>query len=149
MLRMLIISAVLLVTAPAAASDATDIAATVNVYNDTLNKNNFPGAAAYYAPAPTIIDEFAPHIWSGANAFAQWGSDYGVYAKDRGMTEASMRLMSPRHVSVEGDRGYAVVPAIFDFKRGAKQVHEAGTMTFAMQRIDGAWKIAGWTWTIK
>jgi ketosteroid isomerase-like protein len=149
MLRTLIIAAVLLVAAPAAASDATDIAAAVNAYNDTLNKNDLPGAAAYYTPAPTIIDEFTPHIWSGAGAFAQWGADYGVYAKDRGMTEGSMRLLKPRHVSVEGDRGYAVVPAIFDFERGGKQVHEAGIMTFAMQRIDGAWKIAGWAWTIK
>jgi ketosteroid isomerase-like protein len=148
-IRTLIIVAALLAAAPAAASDATDIAAAVNGYNDTLNKNDFPGAAAYYTASPSIIDEFAPHVWSGASAFMQWGSDYGVYARAEMMTEPFVVLAKPTHVTVEGERGYAVFPANFKFKRAGKPAHELGTMTFAMQKLDGKWKIAGWTWTLK
>ncbi|HEY4941487.1 MAG TPA: hypothetical protein VII56_08665 [Rhizomicrobium sp.] len=85
----------------------------------------------------------------GAGAFAQWRADYGVFAKGRGMTEPSMTLAKPRHVLAEGDRGYAVFPATFNFKRQGKPVHEAGIMTFAMQKIAGAWKITGWSWSTK
>ncbi|MEI9990968.1 MAG: nuclear transport factor 2 family protein [Rhizomicrobium sp.] len=149
MIRTLIFAAALLVAVPAAASDKGDLAAAVNAYNDTLNKNDFPGAAAYYAPSPSIIDEFSPHAWSGANAFAQWGADYGVFAKAQQMTEPFVVLAKPTHVLIEGDRGYAVFPANFTFKRAGKPVREPGVMTFAMQKIDGKWKIAGWTWTVK
>ncbi|MEJ0028321.1 MAG: nuclear transport factor 2 family protein [Rhizomicrobium sp.] len=149
MIRAMIFAAALLAAAPAAASDQGDLAAAVNAYNDTLNKNDFPGAAAFYTASPSIVDEFSPHVWSGADAFAQWGADYGVYAKAEQMTEPFMVLAKPTHVLVEGDRGYAVFPANFTFKRAGKPVREPGIMTFAMQKIDGKWKIAGWSWTVK
>src|SRR5690348_11203700 len=117
MLRKIVLAAALLVAAPAYADDASDIAAAVNAYNDTLNKGDLAGAAAYYAPNPVIIDEFTPHIWSGANAFAQWGQDYGTFAQGRMMTEPVMTLDKPTHVEASGDRGYAAFPATFHFKR--------------------------------
>ncbi len=65
------------------------------------------------------------------------------------MTEPFIVLSKPSHVVVDGDRGYAVFPANFKFKRAGKPAHELGFLTFAMQKIGGAWKIAGWTWTLK
>ncbi|HEY0105657.1 MAG TPA: nuclear transport factor 2 family protein [Rhizomicrobium sp.] len=149
MIRILYVLAALAFAAPALASDKSDIATAVNAYNDTLNRNDLPGAAAFYAPAPSIIDEFAPHLWSGAQAFSQWGADYGVYAAANKMTDPFMVIAKPAHVVVSGDRGYAVFPANFKFKRAGKPAHELGILTFAMVKFGGAWKIAGWAWSIK
>ena len=147
--KAILATALVLLVAPAYADDAGDIATAVNAYNDTLNKNDFPGAAAYYAPNPVIIDEFTPHVWSGANAFAQWGQDYGAFAQGRGMTEPVMTLDKPVHAEAEGDRGYAVFPATFHFKLKGTPTDEPGMLTFAMQKIGGKWKITGWSWSIK
>ncbi len=149
MIRILIAVLALLAATPAFASDAADIAVAVNASNDALNKNDVAGAASYYAPSATIIDEFAPHIWSGARAFAQWGADFGTYAAGRKMTDPCVTLAKPTVVHAEGDRGYIVFPADFAFKRAGKTVHEHGLQTFAMQKVDGKWKIAGWAWSIK
>ena len=119
---------------PAKAGDADDIAVAINAYNGTLNKGDFPGAAAYYASSPTIIDEFTPHVWTGADAFMRWGADYGVFAKDRGMADPSMALGKPDHVTAEGDHGYAVFPAVFSFKLKGSPAHEDGTMTSRWRR---------------
>lgn len=149
MIRRAIFAAALLLAAPAYADDASDLAAAANAYNDAMNKGDLPAAAAYYAPNPSIIDEFTPHLWSGAGAFAQWGADYGKYAEARGMTEPTMTLAGPQHAMAEGDRGYVVFPATFHFKLKGTPTDEPGTMTFAMQKIGGAWKIAGWSWSTK
>src|SRR3569833_2601952 len=103
-------TALVLLVTPAYADDAGDIAAAVNAYNDTLNKNDFPGAAAYYAPNPVIIDEFTPHVWSGANAFAQWGQNNGAFAQGRGMTEPVMTLNKPKHTKTKGNHNKAKNP---------------------------------------
>ncbi|MEJ1967253.1 MAG: nuclear transport factor 2 family protein [Rhizomicrobium sp.] len=151
MIRQLIFAAILALgaTPAAAAAEADDIVAAVNAYNDALNKNDVPGAAGFYAPSPAIIDEFTPHVWTGAAAFQQWGADYGTYAAAQAMSEPSMVLAPPLQVRAEADRGYAVFPATFNFKRKGAPDHEDGLMTFAMQKIGGAWKIAGWSWSLK
>jgi len=149
LIRTLIFAAALLVAAPAAASDATDIAAAVNASNDALNKNDVAGAAGYYAPEASIIDEFSPHLWTGPKAFAQWGADFGVYAAGQKMTDPWVTLSTPTFVHVNGDRAYIVFPADFAFKLAGKPTHEPGFQTFAMQKIAAKWKIAGWTWTMR
>jgi ketosteroid isomerase-like protein len=149
MIRALFFLTALAAATPAVASDASDIVTTVNAYNDAVNKNDLPGAAGYYAPAASIIDEFTPHIWMGAKAFEQWGADYGAFATAQKMTDPIVTLGKPRHVMVEGDRAYAIFPATFKFKRAGKPVAEPSLWTFALQKIDGKWKIAAWSWALK
>ena len=150
MIRTAILAAALaFALSPALAADTDDIVSAVNAYNDAMNKAHFHDAAAYYTASPVIIDEFAPHLWSGASAFTQWGADYDTFAKAHGMSESSTLLAEPLHVTAQDDRGYAVFPAMFVFKRKGKPDHEDGILTFALQKTGGAWKIAGWGWTLK
>ena len=149
MIRALLFLAVLAAATPAGASDATDIVATVNAYNDAVNKNDLSSAAGYYAPSASIIDEFAPHFWTGPKAFEQWGADFGVFAKARKVTDPIVALGKPHHIVVEDDRAYVVFPAVFTFKSAGKSVVEHALMTVALQKIDLKWKIAAWSWALK
>jgi len=149
MLRALVAAALILFAGPAFASDATDVVAAANAYNDAMNKNDMAGAAKSYALSATIIDEFAPHVWTGANAFQQWGADYGTFAKAQKMSDPWVTLAKPRHVNVEGDRAYVVFPATFKFKKAGKPVAEPALMTVALVKLDGQWKIAAWSWATK
>src|SRR5690348_5635107 len=150
MKRILIASALLVAfAAPAYASEETDIVAVINKMNDAMNKNDSKTAAATYTANATIIDEFPPHYWSGANVFDSWNNDFGKVAKANGDTDPLVTTAKPLHVSVNGDRGYAVVPATYTFKEKGKKVTEHGLWTFAMQKSGNEWKIAGWSWALK
>ena|ERR1041385_2822885 len=146
MKHILLAAALVLFAAPAFASDETDIVTVINKMNDAMNKNDNKGAAAAYMANGSIIDEFAPHYWSGANVYDSWSNDFGAAAKKNGESDPLVTTQKPLHVSVAGDRGYAVVPAVYTFKRHGKKVTEQGLWTFAMQKDGGAWKIAGWAW---
>jgi ketosteroid isomerase-like protein len=141
-----IAAALALVAMPAFASDDADITAAINKMNDAMNKNDGKAAAAVYTGNAAIIDEFAPHYWNGANVFEMWNNDFAAMAKKQGDTDPWVTTQKPLHVSVEGDRGYAVVPAVYTFKEHGKKVTEHGLWTFAMQKTGGEWKIAAWSW---
>jgi ketosteroid isomerase-like protein len=149
MIRVLLAAVLLAVASPAFASDKSDVAATVNAYNDLLNKNDFPTAGKYFTPEAAIIDEFAPHAWIGPKAFEQWGADYGVYAKAEKMTDPFVKVGPARHIKVDGDTAYAVFPAVFTFKRAGKPVSEPALWTLALKKSGGAWKIVAWSWADK
>ena len=149
MTRFVLAAALLLTAAPACASDQTDIAAVIAKMNDAMNKNDAKTAAATYTANATIIDEFPPHYWSGANVYDRWGADFAAFAKQQGDTDAWVTLTKPTHVSASGERGYAVVPATFTFKEKGKPMSERALWTFAMQKANGEWKIAGWAWARK
>ena len=139
-------AAALLLAMPAHASDASDITAVLNATNDAFNRNDTKTAAEAYMPQAVIIDEFAPHVWQGANTVNDWLASFTADAQARGVTEPQMKLYRPLHVLVEGDRGYAVIPALYSFKLKGKPTHERGLFTFAMRKIGADWKIAGWSW---
>jgi ketosteroid isomerase-like protein len=146
MTRFALAAALLLFAAPAFASDETDIMAVINKMNDAMNKNDAKAAASAYTANAAIIDEFPPHYWSGSNVFDTWNNDFASFAKQQGDSDPWVTTQKALHVSAAGDRGYAVVPAVFTFKEHGKKMTERGLWTFAMQKTSGDWKIAGWAW---
>ncbi|HEX3653959.1 MAG TPA: nuclear transport factor 2 family protein [Rhizomicrobium sp.] len=149
MTRFAVAAALLLMAAPVYASDETDIVAVITKMNDAMNKNDNKTAAAAYAANATIIDEFAPHYWNGANVYDSWTNDFAAMAKVQGDTDSLVTLAKPAHITASGDHGYAVIPAIYTFKEHGKKKTEHGLWTFAMEKSGGEWKIAGWSWALK
>ena len=135
-----------LIAAPALASEQIEVMATVTQYNDDFNKGDTQSFEALCTPQTTIIDDFSPHAWQGANACADWAA--ALFASDRrsGITNGSVTLGKPWHVAVTSDRAYAVYPARYAYKRRGKDIVEEGVWTFALQKITGQWRIAGWAW---
>jgi len=144
----LALAVLLLACTSGLADEKTDAIAPVYQFVSDLNRNDMKGAAAAYAPTASIIDEFPPHHWQGPTAFADWGRDFGVDAQKHGDTDPFVALGKPAHISVEGDRAYAVFPSTFSFKEHGKEVDETGsTMTFALQKFANGWRIVGWSWS--
>jgi hypothetical protein len=99
------------------------------------------------ADQASIIDEFPPYEWHGSGACAKWTDDYGADAKKNGITDGVVTLGAPLHVDVTADRAYVVVPANYKFKQNGKVVQETGsTLTIALQKSEGAWRMTGWAW---
>jgi hypothetical protein len=93
-----------------------------------------------------IIDEVPPHIWLGPKAVDAWLASLDSYDKAHGRTDGAVAISKPQVMTVEGDRAYAVAPAVYTFKAKGKAMRETATMTFALHRTAAGWKIAGWTW---
>jgi hypothetical protein len=111
------------------------------------NSGDMKAAAAAHVAAPDIIDEFAPHHWSGSDAFAAWGAAYGKDAKANGVTDGALKMKKPHRLQIDGDSAYAVVPTDYSYKRQGKAVVEHGTITYALTRTPQGWRIAAWTYS--
>ena len=103
--------------------------------------------ASYAAGDINIVDEFAPHRWSGPNAAHAWAADYDKHAAATGVSEGLVTYAAPTRTESEGALAYAVVPTVYHYKEHGKAVAEEGQMTFVLHKETGAWKIRAWTWS--
>ena len=132
--------------APALADDKSDVLAATKAYADDFNKGDMAAAAALCANPAVVIDDFAPHIWQGPTACADWAAALAAFARTEGDTDAHVTTAKPKALTVTGDRAYAVLPAHYSYKQKGKPVNEPGLWTFSMQKVDGGWRITGWSW---
>ena len=138
----------LLMANPAAASDKDAVAAVVKQYTQAFNNNDRKALSSSCTDNAVVIDDFAPHLWQGANACGNWWNDFAATAKKQGIVNGMLTLGDAWHLYVTGDRAYAVYPARFTYKMNGKPVAEQGVWTFALQKLAAGWRIAGWGWAL-
>ena len=148
MLKILVaLALVFLAAGPAAASEKTDVMVLVHQFVDGFNKGDTKTALAACADQTSIIDEFPPYEWHGAGACSKWMNDYDADAKKNGITDGIVMLGKPRHIDINEDRAYVVVPSNYTFKEKGKTAKETGSMlTLALQKGEIGWRITGWAW---
>ncbi len=127
---------------------ADDPAAPVLQFIDGFNSGNVqPAFAAYATGTITIVDEFAPHIWSGPNAAHEWADAYDKHAQATGVTDGKVTYRKPTRIVQDADTAYVILPTVYLYKEHGKPIKEEGQITAVLNRESGAWKIRGWTWT--
>jgi hypothetical protein len=112
----------------------------------SLNTSSAKPLAGIYTTNATIVDEFAPYSWSGANAGSMWFNDFGKFAKSVGLTNAKGTLLKPTAFNMSGDRAYLVIPLDFGGMMKGKAIKEHGTWTFTLQRTGSTWRIVTQSW---
>ena len=130
-----------------AADDA--IVATLKKFNDTFNAGDMAGAAATHASTPdlTIVDEVAPFMWQGTNAFSEWAAALDADSKKKGITDAKVAIGAPTRVETSGDTAYVIVPAVYRFKQNGAAMRADAQMTFMLKKAGANWLIHSWVWT--
>jgi Domain of unknown function (DUF4440) len=123
--------------------------APINKFMEAFNKGDMTGAAATHAAEADlgIIDEVAPFLWRGPQAFQAWAADLGRDEKKRGLTDQKVSLGAPTRTETDGSAAYVVVPSVYSFKEGGVAMRETAQMTFTLKKSAGGWLIHGWTWT--
>lgn len=125
-----------------------DPAGPVRQFIDGFNSGDVQSAFATYATGTiTIVDEFAPHIWSGPNAAHEWADAYNKHAQATGVTDGKVTYGKPTRIEEVADAAYVVIPTVYLYKEHGKPIKEEGQVTAVLNRESGAWKIRGWTWT--
>jgi ketosteroid isomerase-like protein len=140
-------AASLLLFAPAAHANDAAVEATIRQFAIAFNKGDLKTAKALHIAAPTIIDEVAPHYWSGPKAFDSWGADLAKSDAAQGVTGGQVLIGVPTREVVSGDHAYVVTPTTYTFKQKGMTMREIAQMTLVMNKEASGWKIASWTWT--
>jgi ketosteroid isomerase-like protein len=136
-----------LFAAPAYATDQADVVATVKRFVVAFNAGDTTAMAAACAPNVAIIDEFPPHVWSGANGCIVWANAFNADAEKNKITEPVVTLGKPTHVDVTGNVAYMVTPANYTFKKNGKPVKEINSiLTISLEKGASGWKMTGWAW---
>jgi len=144
----LVVLALAVTPTVAFASDKTDVTAAVHKFFGNLDKTHVKTAVAACDSPVSIIDEFPPYEWHGANACDDWWKAYQQYNKNSGITDPDAKLGEPWSVDVTGDRAYVVSPATYSFKQHGKTIKEPNAVfTTALRKTAAGWRITGWTWS--
>jgi hypothetical protein len=101
---------------------------------------------AAHAPAPVIVDEFAPYLWSGDQAVASWGAAYGAYAGGKGLTGGSVTLGEPTFAEVTGVAAYVISPSVIVETSKAGSEKHTGTFAFTLVKLADGWRIKSWSY---
>jgi hypothetical protein len=94
-----------------------------------------------------IVDEFAPHAWSGAGSPQRWLDAYAKDAKANGVTGGRVDYGKPLQATSDGATAYVVLPTTYRFVQKGAKMAEPSSMTFVMKREGTGWKIASWTYS--
>lgn len=129
-----------------AASNSAGVTAAINHAVAAFNRGDMKSWAAACASPASIIDDFPPHAWNGSTACSDWVGAYSANTKQSGITGGMVTLGTPWHLTVTGDRGYAVYPATYTYKQHGKPMKEAGVFTMALQKSSARWLITAWAW---
>jgi hypothetical protein len=149
MIKQIVIALLALVLCAPAVVPTTgdDAAAPVRQFIDGFNSGNVQSVFAAYASGPiTIVDEFAPHIWTGPNAAHEWADAYDKHARATGVTDGKVTYSKPTRIVEDANTAYIVMPTLYLYNEHGKPLKEEGQITAVMNRESGAWKIRGWTW---
>ena len=107
-------------TAPAVDAADAALAAPIHQFIDAFDKGDLKtAAAAYESDGVVIIDEVAPHLWRGSEAFSTWAADLIADGKAHGLSDERVDLGPLTREEVNGARAYVIVPAVFSFRQGA------------------------------
>ena len=130
------------------AATPADVTTPIHQFIDGFNTGDTKTAyAAYSSGDIAIVDEFAPHRWTGPHAAQDWAADYDKHAQATGVTDGSVQYGPPSRTEIEGDAAYVIIPTIYNYKEHGHPTTEEGQMTFVLHLEENAWKISGWTWS--
>ena len=139
-------AALVAMSAPAQSAPVDDAVATITTWLDKFNAGDMNAFYSAHSASPTIIDEFAPFVWTGKDAPHVWAKAFETDAKAHGISDPRMDYAAPIRAESDGTSAYIVLPTVYRIKQNGQSMSAAGTMTFVMMHGADGWKIASWTY---
>ncbi|HEX7263063.1 MAG TPA: nuclear transport factor 2 family protein [Candidatus Dormibacteraeota bacterium] len=119
----------------------------VRRFVEGFNNDNADLVQAACADDTSIIDDFPPHEWTGRGATTRWYRDMARMATENGMSNPSVTLDEPRHVTVSDRHAYVVVPIDVRWLQDGTPAEMRGSMTLALREGAEGWRISACAWT--
>lgn len=131
-------------TSAAPADEATKFVTTII---DKFNGGDVKAWLGAQENNTSIVDEFAPHVWTGAGSPQRWLDAYAADSKVNGVTGGRVDYGKPLQATSDGKTAYIVLPTTYRFVQKGVKMAEPSSMTFVMNRDGSGWKIASWTYS--
>src|SRR5690349_20151209 len=126
------------------AEDATKFVTTII---DKFNGGDVKAWVGAQADDTLIVDEFAPHSWSGAGSAKRWLDAYMKDSQANGVSGGRVDYGKPLQATSDGTTAYLVLPTTYRFVQKGAKMAEPSSMTFVMKRDGKDWKITSWTYS--
>jgi hypothetical protein len=131
---------------PPAAAPAADATKFVTTVIDKFNAGDVKAWTSAQEDNTLIVDEFGPHVWSGAGSAQRWLDDYAKDSKANGVTGGRVDYAKPLQSRIDANSAYIVLPVTYRYVQKGAKMAEPGTMAVVLNRAGDSWKIAGWTY---
>jgi ketosteroid isomerase-like protein len=137
----------LIASSPAAAGPADDATTFISAIMDKFNDGDAKAFVGAHQDGALIVDEFGPHVWTGAGSAQRWIDDYAKDAKARGISGGRVDYGKPIQANGDAASSYVVLPTTYRFTQNGKKMAAPGSMTFVVKKAGDGWKIASWTYS--
>ena len=94
----------------------------------------------------TIIDEFAPYQWTGADSVGRYTAALKAWLVASNIRDLHVTAEEPRFWDVTSSSAWVSVPATFTFVQGNQPSTESGEYTIVLRKIGSDWKIKSDVW---
>ena len=136
----------LLASSQAPAAPPSGPVAAVRNFMAATGAGNPKAVAALCASDAVVVDEFAPHMWTGGGACARWYEAFGGWMKAQHVDQENVELGKVLVDQTTGDAAYVVANAVETNTIDGKPMIESARMAFALRNESGAWKLTAVTW---
>ncbi|HEV2740522.1 MAG TPA: hypothetical protein VGU66_18325 [Candidatus Elarobacter sp.] len=142
------LAAIITVAAPGSAAPPPDpaLAALPAKMVAALTTNDATALRAACAPTSTVVDEFAPYSWSGADTCVRWSAAFKTFMRQVKMSDPKGTVAPHPFIDVTGNHAYVVAKVKFVAMMSGKPVSEEGTWAFVLAKSGAAWKITSLAW---
>jgi hypothetical protein len=132
---------------PPALSPAADATKFVTTIIDKFNGGDTKAWLSAEQDNTLIVDEFAPHVWTGAGSPQRWLDAYAKDAQANGVSGGRVDYGKPLQATSDGSTAYVVLPTTYRFVQKGAKMAEPSNMTFVMKHDGNGWKISSWTYS--
>jgi ketosteroid isomerase-like protein len=126
--------------------DGPLISRTIAAFVTALNKGDALAMTAAFAPEATVVLNLPPYRWTGAGGIKRFAADVAHARTVQGATDVFLTMNPNKAMFLGGAHAYVSVPGTYAYKQKGRPVTEDGVLVFALDKIEGAWKITSLTW---
>lgn len=94
----------------------------------------------------TILENFAPHLFSGPRSVNRWAEAMRAHAST--LSGLSHRFAPACDFSIEGDRAFLTLPTHWSGLSNGRRFEEDGGWAFLLVRQGGEWRVLSYGWAV-
>ncbi|HXC56838.1 MAG TPA: hypothetical protein VNU97_16180 [Rhizomicrobium sp.] len=94
----------------------------------------------------TILENFAPHLFRGADAVTAWAGAMRAHTRDLGGLVHSFG--AAQDFAADGDGVFFTLPTHWSGTVRGRRFEEDGGWSFLLRREAGAWRVRAYAWAV-